>query len=231
MAGKARIYSLLIIGIAFSFLFGCLEGPQAKAVDMKNNLRGGTYCEDTDGNNVFVKGTCTDDMDAYEDGCASPTQVKEGYCAQKRCVIIVASCSPGYACENGMCVISGKAVCEEGLVGNDAQCSGKWVQRKFRYSDCREVWVPYRFCEKGCSNGTCKNESGESVNCVESDKGINVYEKGTCKSDVNPATYLDYCTNGKTVTEYYCSPGGCFFSRLNCTYGYDCVNGACAKES
>ncbi|MCD6477789.1 MAG: hypothetical protein J7K87_02180, partial [Candidatus Aenigmarchaeota archaeon] len=62
--------------------------------------------------------------------------------------------------------------------------------------------------------------------CTDSDGGVNYYVKGTT-TDIE-GTASDYCEDGKTLVERYCSGKYQTIVKYNCPYG--CSNGACIKS-
>ena len=95
--------------------------------------------------------------------------------------------------------------------------------------------VNFLFCENGCANGVCIKKS-QTINCKESDKGLDYYQKGTACIGDNCKT--DYCYFGNTLIEYYIEEddsfdGICnldtdiFYKKHDCDY--KCEDGACIE--
>ncbi|MEK6933907.1 MAG: hypothetical protein AABW75_03460 [Nanoarchaeota archaeon] len=74
-------------------------------------------------------------------------------------------------------------------------------------------------CANGCSNGTCI--ANNSIQCIDSDSGINYYELGTTTKDAS--SYKDYCGLQNSTThyifEYYCDANQNINNKL-----YSCPN-------
>ncbi|MBI2085012.1 MAG: hypothetical protein HYT71_00700 [Candidatus Aenigmarchaeota archaeon] len=61
--------------------------------------------------------------------------------------------------------------------------------------------------------------------CKDSDRGANLYAKGTCR--INGTSFVDSCS-GISVKEYSCgADSSCVYSVFSCAQGSSCVNGAC----
>ncbi len=61
--------------------------------------------------------------------------------------------------------------------------------------------------------------------CKDSDKGANLYVKGTCR--INGTSSTDSCS-GISVKEYSCgADSSCVYTVSSCPQGESCVNGAC----
>lgn len=88
---------------------------------------------------------------------------------------------------------------------------------------------------KKCENGKLVN----LIECTDSDKGLNYYEKGKCidglqAPETNPL--WDFCgTDGTTLNEVYCGQRytktelQCNYATFKCLYG--CKDGACVREA
>ncbi len=73
------------------------------------------------------------------------------------------------------------------------------------------------------------SSSGNGVNCVDSDNGINIYGKGICRDFIGG--YSDGCSNIGSLNEYSCSIDNiCFVTSSSCPAGYSCSNGACVQQ-
>ena len=65
------------------------------------------------------------------------------------------------------------------------------------------------------------------LKCKDTDSGDH-YKKGTCTD--SKGSYTDYCSTGKWLVEYLCSPyNNCVKSNIQCDSG--CSNGACVKPT
>ena len=73
--------------------------------------------------------------------------------------------------------------------------------------------------------------SGKAV-CSDSDAGVNLVVKGTCKEGKN-GSKTDYCWDQVSVVEFQCSAGKCIQNIFNCqNYGFtSCRDGACINDT
>ncbi|MEK6982076.1 MAG: hypothetical protein AABX38_04055 [Candidatus Micrarchaeota archaeon] len=80
------------------------------------------------------------------------------------------------------------------------------------------------------NSSTTKNLSGTSIQCTDSDGGINYAVKGTAKRGSELGT--DYCfsSSSKIVREYYCTSNGAIGSQ-NYTCSNICSDGKCSSSS
>jgi len=62
-------------------------------------------CNKDDNENIYVKGTCQDSSDIYEDVCTKG-QLAEFSCVNDVCVASIISCPEGHICQDGACVKS-----------------------------------------------------------------------------------------------------------------------------
>ena len=192
-------------------------------------------CEDTDeGNDIYEKGTVTKGEEEYTDYCID-NSVVEYYCANNEINSIVSGCPDDYSCSDGACVLT---VCEDTEDGRDVSVAGTVTKDNKSYTDycfdseqvveyyCKddgEVASTYISCSSGyvCSGGVCTASTG----CIDSDLGQEKYTKGTISKGTT--SYEDYCFDGDTVKEYYCSGGEIYWNYLDCLSGYGCSNGRC----
>lgn len=75
-----------------------------------------------------------------------------------------------------------------------------------------------------CYGGTCIKQEPEVRECTDSDKGKDIYRRGTTSNGQD--TQTDYCTSSYTVREYYCLSGYLLYDNIDCEYGY-CSEGYC----
>lgn len=97
--------------------------------------------------------------------------------------------------------------------------------------------VQEHFCENNevkpesmtCPVGTaCENGVCTAIRCSDSDGGYNDLLKGTVTKGSD--TFTDYCNNTRTVVEYSCGTTNQVLSAsVDCTAGYACSDGACAR--
>jgi cysteine-rich repeat protein len=121
--------------------------------------------------------------------------------------------------------------CYTSISGVLESCSGGMCKlEEFICGDNNQVYVTFYVCPNGCLDGACVSEQ-ETPECTDSDRGINIYEKGSCTSP-NGTLYVDYCfdlSESPHLYEYSCSAQGeCVGSNYQCTYG--CSDGACVER-
>jgi hypothetical protein len=192
-------------------------------------------CEDSDeGNDVYVKGTITKGENEYTDYCLD-NSVIEYYCANNEINSVVSKCPSGYSCSDGACVY---VTCSDTEDGSDVWVAGTVTKDNKSYTDyclsseqiveyyCGDddkVATKYLDCPSGysCSDGICVLIS----ECVDSDSGQDRYTRGTITKGT--VSYEDYCIDGDTVKEYYCSGNDIYWNYLDCPSGYSCSDGRC----
>jgi hypothetical protein len=101
---------------------------------------GSVACNDPDGNNNFVKGTCTDSKGTHADFC-NGSNINEYICNNNQCVPSMLDCT--YGCSNGACLT-------EAGVATNGEYTGEW-------EECLD-------CECSC-NGTKATNSTRCQNC------------------------------------------------------------------
>jgi len=74
---------------------------------------------------------------------------------------------------------------------------------------------------------TAAKTSTSTVNCVDSDEGINEYIYGKVTEN-SYASYYDTC-EGNQLKEWYCSASGKAYQYINCPIG--CIDGVCKKNT
>jgi len=84
-----------------------------------------------------------------------------------------------------------------------------------------------------CANATAGNETPPNItvtvprpNCTDSD-GRDVYVKGNVS--LGTALYVDGCTDGSHVKEYYCDGSMATSETAECPLGSACADGRCAR--
>lgn len=82
-------------------------------------------------------------------------------------------------------------------------------------------------CEGGETSSSCPADCGPANSCTDTDGGIVPNTVGTTSGYYNGFQYshTDYCTDARTVKEYYCSGAAELNVQQACVYG--CTNGAC----
>ncbi|VVC03435.1 Uncharacterised protein [Candidatus Bilamarchaeum dharawalense] len=64
--------------------------------------------------------------------------------------------------------------------------------------------------------------------CTDNDGGANILTKGKVISDTG--TFVDYCTNSNSISEYSCSGAALVSEVIACPKGTACSNGACVAQ-
>jgi len=91
-----------------------------------------------------------------------------------------------------------KSICEAQYL-DEYQCSGDWLMRKYQGIDCNTDWRSYEFCDYGCENNECKQQS-----CTTGWRCKNTDYRGYQSSDClwSSLNYCEYgCENGECVIE------------------------------
>ena len=118
---------------------------------------------------------------------------------------------------------------------NEYYCSGNYEQST-QTSCGTDGYAGSNYCLSGdvyrdyvdyfCATGACDS----SNTCADTDGGYNVYVQGTV-SGVNygsPYGFTDYCGNGTTLVEFFCSGGLYQADGFNCEGDFTgCSSGAC----
>ena len=114
------------------------------------------------------------------------------------------------------------------------QCSGDWIQRKYKTSDCNYEWQDYKYCDNGCyGNGYCydyyyQNQGCDSYygcdNYYYTDNYYHEYYKPGCHISISVSTpsdvYVgDTATSTVTVTNDGTSDCKLSFTPRVCSYG------------
>jgi len=81
------------------------------------------------------------------------------------------------------------------------------------------------------------SDLGNFAQCIDDESGNNIYERGTCHTQLKTANNLygissvDYCKSKEEVVDYYCSAGMLCTEVVNsCPKGYICWNGKCTDD-
>jgi len=215
-----------------------------KIIDLKRGEI--TTCTDSDnGNNITVKGTCTDSLGSFPDSCYNSTHVIELICsANDACASMMISCGTGKTCAYGACTSSGTS-CTDTDGGNNVNVKGTCTDSAGShtdYCDANNIGYHEYVCEAdnlchdspgsclyGCANGACNPNPG---GCTDSDGGNNAAVKGTCTDSAGSIS--DNCYNTTHLTEMVCSASNAcvsIFPTIYCGAGKICSNGACISST
>ena len=196
-----------------------------------------TECADSDfGKNVLEAGVTTINGEVYVDACVGTSQVTEYYCSDGEVASERIACPEGTECREGKCVA---LECVDSDEGRDTSVKGTTSKGAESYTDyCEDgTTVKEYYCsdsqilsmliscasDEGCEDGVCI-----PVVCSDTDGGLVSTVKGTVRAD--GTVYIDYCTGGSTLREYYCLGGEVKYGSVDCGSGYYCSNGACKEE-
>ncbi|MBI1972498.1 hypothetical protein HYS50_00655 [Candidatus Woesearchaeota archaeon] len=93
-----------------------------------------------------------------------------------------------------------------------------------------DSWFPLSWYNVDC---TGKRQEGSiplppaGVSCTDSDGGKNYYSKGTTWDSYSGIDKIDYCSDSKSLVEYYCLDGSRKLTLVSCLD--KCIDGACIK--
>ncbi len=207
-------------------------------------------CTDSDGGlNYYVKGNCTVSFDqsggGVSDYCLSAATLRECYCVGNNLEYQDYFCPICYdgACINmtGNCTDSDGGInyYQQGTVVIDDQhytdyCLSNETLNEYYCMDNESLGNITHTCFLNgiCEDGRCVNRT---MNCTDSDGGINYYVRGYVEIIGNPdfgtnGRKYDFCRHGNRLQEYVC---------LNGVYEGDhtylcpdiCQNGACVNTT
>lgn len=156
-----------------------------------------------------TRSSCCSSLDCTDYCSDSFARKYAGVCRVTGAACIYSTQFCQYGCSNGVCNIG----CQVGYVDNYT-CSGDWIQRQYRHSDCTFSWENYQYCTSGCANGKCNSSNSPC--------------SGTRDSCCSSIDCTDYCSD--SFTRKYsglCRVTGspCVYSSQYCEYG--CSNGVC----
>jgi hypothetical protein len=200
--------------------------------------QGGTVvspnCADSDnGKNALEYGTATKGTESFNDTC-NPTSnsVFEYYCAGNAIISESVPCPAGTECNSGKC---GEVLCSDTDSGQNIEVKGTTKKGSesstdncSSYSNVLEFYCSNNqilskviACASGkaCEDGACVVSA-----CTDTDGGFDIYVKGSTRG-TSGITYVDVCSGGNGITEYYCSDGNVFHTTVDCgdtnvcTYG------------
>jgi hypothetical protein len=128
------------------------------------------------------------------------------------------SCSSGkvreYYCGGGSCTYDDIS-CPTGETCSGGECK------------CKSGYCITNKIESGCSQLSCPE------NCVETDNGNDLLNKGTCSMLGEPVK-TDSCSGTQSVLEYFCQKTSGFYSCVNatsaCPSGTHCDNAVCVAD-
>lgn len=191
-------------------------------------------CMDSDGGQVKnVKGTVVFGNTNSSDECLSASKLKEFYCKDGAPASADLDCDAGFSCISGACVA---IPCNDSDNGKDTSVAGSVAKGSGTFADrCDGPSVLEYYCENGdvksqsiqCSTGfTCNQGRCTEDVCVDSDKGLDQFTKGTVT--LGQVTRQDSCYDSTSVIEYYClSNKSTATTTISCGSGYECKDGAC----
>jgi len=207
-----------------------------------------TECKDSDGQDIYTKGTVEFNGSFYIDMCSGDTTVIEHYCGTDNQIkYFQQNCPSGYKCVDGACKQGNiSTTCTETdngknpyLKGITTDATGSYVDKcssdgsklyeyycVFDSANLEEISAPQNYV---CKDGAFV-EANPSSSCSDSDGGLNIFAKGTVNENGKLST--DECTcGGSRVKEYSCYKGMTAVSEEYCPTGYTCKDGACVEGS
>ena len=195
-------------------------------------------CSDSDGQNYYSKGQCSDAQGVKTDTCLVGG-MRNGYlmeygCFNNQCLAEDRNCNP-QGCSDGACLCTG-VMCADGtmqtctLEGSSCSCTTCYVPKSISTTcqstaKCSDGTTP--ICKLVDNVCTCTVCPAASI-CDDSDRGINYNTKGYIKLATG-TTNEDSCGTDGYLYEYYCADGEIRIEKHICTYG--CKDGACASEA
>lgn len=195
-------------------------------------------CVDSDnGKNALELGTTTKGTESFSDSCSPASNaVFEYYCSSNAITSESVPCPAGTECNAGKC---GEVLCSDTDGGQDTSVKGtvkkgsdSGTDNCSSYSNVLEYYCSNNKIlskEIACGNGkSCENGACVASACTDTDGGFNLYEKGSTKG-TSGITYVDVCSGGNGITEYYCSDGNVFHTTTDCGDMYLCTNGICVE--
>ena len=124
-------------------------------------------------------------------------------------------------------VVNVNPICTNTCVINSKQCSGAINQTCVSDGAGCSVWIGNSACTYGCNvtTGFC---NPASIPCVDSDGGLNYYQKGNASLGIGD--FVDHCLDtfdpvDNTLIENYCTSFGISSTSYECPYG--CSQGVC----
>ena len=197
-------------------------------------------CHDSDGRDIYTKGSVNASGSSFDDSCIDNKKVREYYCDQGA-RYEDSDCAPGYGCEAGRCVkIAGN--CTETDAGYDIGNEGKVVVKNglvtAEYLD--KCLDGHRLREYQCSLGgfisldvdcgkgfRCVQAACREDVCTDSDDGYSIFRQGAANK--GDELKRDTCTGPDAGIEYYCDDNQIVNATFNCPTGYICRDGRCEK--
>jgi hypothetical protein len=215
-------------------------------------------CTDTDGGeDYFVKGKCTGNKGAFDDGCFNSTFLREAICGRNHpdCTFLGKNCPNG--CQDGACVKAQKCTDTDG--GEDYFVKGKCTGNKGAFDDgcfnstflreaiCGRNHPDCTFlgknCPNGCQDGACLQ--AQNTTCIDYDKNnpndaANIgsaawIQKSEYDTRYNRFTYStvhriqDACLGDTHVNESICVDNQLAHKKIACPYG--CENDHCLNAT
>ncbi|MEM4272332.1 MAG: Kazal-type serine protease inhibitor family protein, partial [Candidatus Bilamarchaeaceae archaeon] len=218
-------------GVNISHTGACGTGTDESAVSPN--------CVDSDnGKNVLEYGTASKGSESFNDSCSPNTNaVYEYFCLNNAITSENVPCPAGTECGGGKCV---EILCSDTDSGQDILMKGTIKKGSESFSDsCNGTSVLEYYCSNNqilskviaCPSGkSCEDGACVVSLCTDSDGGFNLYEKGSARG-TSGITYVDVCSGGNGITEYYCSDGNVFHTTADCGNYYVCSNGACISAT
>ncbi|MEA3378023.1 MAG: hypothetical protein U9Q69_00120 [Nanoarchaeota archaeon] len=184
--------------------FGCSNGACLEKSPI------GAECVDSDGRDLYNPGMVKSSLEGtFKDFCIDDKNVIEFYCHDDQSVSKKAfECT--IACKDGACVkqcydsdgfdtnVGGYVKTIDGEFAD--VCSSKNMVIEF-FCEGGEARKKESKCEYKCDAGRCIDQDVGDI-CVDTDKGINIYEKGVISQE--DKKFEDYCIDKNILFEFDC---------------------------
>jgi hypothetical protein len=213
--------------------------------------KGRLICKDSDGKDSTEKGTVVFGSRTATDACVDSASVTEYYCDLGTIKSTTISCSSGYFCLEGACILE----CTETDDGNDPYTAGEITGIRYAGDGVQtatdnclsETTLNEYYCEDGlkdveqvtCGTYGCYNDAcvSDEQTCTDSDGGVDYTVKGTVTgtwlSTGDEVEIEDRCgTTSDLIIEFKCNKHNYAFyadssSGVRCPSGTTCSDGAC----
>lgn len=171
-----------------------------------------------------TEGACNSDIDCVTSGCSGQVcqsaseddidttcEWRDCYSAEKF--------DMGCQCVEGYCKWH-KKTCDS---NTETKCHDGHV---YWFDSCNNKGEKKEYCDHGCENGACIAVTNET--CVDTDGGRVYHTYGVVEKGSSRLT--DHCNDDGSLTEKYCENNEIKAEQVNCSQGYECLEGECVLE-
>lgn len=220
---------------------GCGQGYECRngACSMKPGAVPPEPCTDTDGRDLYTKGTVNGSGSLYNDSCQDHKLVKEYYCEDGKAQYEMNECPQGFTCQGGLCISQGTN-CTDTDAGKNVTVEGKVTTKtglaSAEYLDkCLDTYTVREYyctpsgyasedivCPQGqkCLSAACKEDL-----CTDSDDGFSIFQRGAANK--GDTLKRDACLDATSGVEYFCDNNMILNATFECPAGYSCDDGKC----